>query len=132
MNFLQVACPMKSTSDLNLDELEGRSFTLGRQGHILITASAASRQHAEIIVRKGKIYLRDMGSKNGIYLKKGGKLVRFKAGSVSLLQRIVICDETYMIRDLLAIASQFVNADDNTTLLSNSLKIARQIRRSST
>ena len=116
---------MKSASDLNLDELEGRSFILGRQGHVLITASAASRQHAEIIVRKGKIYLRDMGSKNGIYLKKGGKLVSFKAGSVSLLQRIVICDETYVIGDLLAIASQFVSADDNTTLLSNSLKIAR-------
>jgi hypothetical protein len=116
---------MKSASDLNLDELEGRSFTLGRQGHILINATAASRQHAEIIVRKGKIYLRDMGSKNGIYLKKGGKLVRFKAGSVSLLQRIVICDETYMIRDLLAIASKFISADDNTTLMSTPLKMVK-------
>ncbi len=116
---------MKSASDLNLDELEGRSFTLGRQGHILINATAASRQHAEIIVRKGKVYLRDMGSKNGIYLKKDGKLVKFKAGSVSLLQRIVICDETYMIGDLLAIASRFVSVDDHTTMVSNSLKIAR-------
>ena len=108
---------MKSASNLNLDELEGRSFILGRQGHILITATAASRQHAEIIIRKGKIYLRDMNSKNGVFLKKDGKLIRFRAGNVSLLQRIVIGDDTYMIGDLLAIASQFVCTDDNTTRL---------------
>lgn len=108
---------MKSVSNLNLDELEGRSFILGRQGHILITSKAASRQHAEILIRKGKIYLRDLNSKNGIFVKKGDKLIRFKAGGVSLLQRIVIGDDTYMIRDLLAIASQFVSNDDDTTLV---------------
>ena len=106
---------MKSASEVNIDELEGRKFIVGRQGHILITSTSASRQHAEIIIRKGKVYLRDLGSKNGIYLKKDGKLTRFKAGSVSLLQRIVIGNDTYMIQDLLAIASQFVDADDNTT-----------------
>jgi hypothetical protein len=106
---------MKSASDLNLDELEGQSFILGRQGHILISSTAASRQHAEIIIRKGKIYLRDLNSKNGMFVKKDGKMIRFKAGNVSLLQRIVIGDDTYMIRDLLAIASRFVCADDNTT-----------------
>ena len=108
---------MKSVTDLNLAELEGRSFILGRQGHILITSSAASRQHAEIIIRKGKIYLRDLGSKNGLYLKKGGKRVRFRAGNVSLLTRIAIGEDVYMIQDLLAIASRFVCADDNTTMV---------------
>ena len=107
---------MKSTSDLNLKELEGRSFILGRQGHILIASSAVGRQHAEISIREGKIYLRDLDSRNGIFLKRDGKLVKFKAGYVSLLQRIVIGDETYMIQDLLAIASRFVCDDDHTTM----------------
>jgi hypothetical protein len=115
---------MKSASDLNLKELEGRSFILGRQGHILIASKAAGRQHAEISIREGKIYLRDLDSKNGILLKKDGKLVKFKAGYVSLLQRIVIGDETYMIRDLLAIASQYVCADDHTTMVLSFRKAA--------
>ena len=107
---------MTSASELNLDDLEGRSFILGRQGHILIGAKAASRQHAEISIREGKIFLRDLDSKNGMFLKKDRKLIRFKSGYVSPLQRIVICDETYMIGDLLAIATRFVVADDHTTM----------------
>jgi hypothetical protein len=107
---------MKSTSDLNLKTLEGRSFILGRQGHILISSLAAGRQHGEISIRGGKIYLRDLGSRNGIYLLKDRKLVKFEEGYVSLLQRIFIGNEPYMIRDLLAIASAFVCADDHTTM----------------
>ena len=115
---------MASVTDLNLADLEGRSFILGRQGHILITSSAASRQHAEIVIRKGRIYLRDLGSKNGLYLKKGATRVRFRAGSVSLLTRICIGDDVYMIQDLLAIAHQFVRIDDNTTLVPRVRKAA--------
>jgi hypothetical protein len=107
---------MKSASDLNIEKLEGRSFILGRQGHILIASLAAGRQHAEISIREGKVYLRDLGSRNGILISKNGKLVRFNAGYVSLLQRIFIGEESYIIRDLLAIASDFVTADDHTTM----------------
>lgn len=107
---------MKSTSDPNIKKLEGRTFILGRQGHILISSTTAGRQHAEISIRNGKIHLRDLGSRNGIFLRKDGKLVKFEFGYVSLLQRIVIGEETYMIRDLLAIASDFVTADDHTTM----------------
>jgi hypothetical protein len=107
---------MKSTSDPDLRKLEGRKFILGRQGHILIRSTAAGRQHAEISIRGGKIHLKDLGSRNGIFLRKDGKLVKFTSGYVSLLQRIVIGNETYMIRDLLAIASDFVTADDYTTM----------------
>ena len=60
---------MKSASDLNLAALEGRSFILGRQGHILISSAGAGRHHAEIKIRNGKIYLRDLGSRNGTFLK---------------------------------------------------------------
>lgn len=107
---------MKSTSDLNLEALEGRSFILGRQGHILLSSTTVGRQHGEITILDGKIYLRDLGSKNGIFTRKGKKLTRFTEGYVSLLQRIYIGNESYLIRDLLAIASDFVNADDYTTL----------------
>lgn len=107
---------MKPASDVNLKALEGRSFILGRQGHILISSASAGRQHGEISIREGKIYLRDLGSRNGIFILKDRKLVRFAEGYVSLLQRIVIGNEAYMIRDLLAIASDFVTADDHTTM----------------
>lgn len=107
---------MKSTSDVNLEALEGRSFILGRQGHILLPSKTVGRQHGEITILDGKIYLRDLGSRNGIYTLKGKKLVKFEEGYVSLLQRIYIGNECYMIRDLLAIASDFVCADDYTTM----------------
>ena len=107
---------MNTVTDINLKELEGRSFILGRQGHILISNSGAGRQHAEIRIREGKIHLRDLDSRNGLFLKKNGKLVKFKAGYVSLLQRVVIGDDSYMIQDLLTVAHHFVCADDHTTM----------------
>ena len=107
---------MKSIPEVNLEALEGRSFILGRQGHILISSKVAGRQHGEITILDGKIYLRDLGSKNGIFTLQGKKLVRFEEGYVSLLQRIYIGNECYVIRDLLAIASDYVSADDYTTM----------------
>ena len=107
---------MKPTPEVNLEALEGRSFILGRQGHILLSSKAVGRQHGEITILDGKIYLRDLGSRNGIYTLKGKKMVKFEEGYVSMLQRIYIGNERYMIQDLLAIACDFVCADDYTTM----------------
>ena len=107
---------MNSASKLNLEALEGRTFILGRQGHILISAPGAGRQHGELSIREGKIYLRDLGSRNGMYILKNRELDKFAEGYVSLLQRIVIGNESYMIRDLLAVASDFIGTDDHTTM----------------
>ena len=107
---------MRSTSKLNLKAMEGRDFILGRQGHILISSSGAGRQHAMISIRNGKIHLRDLGSKNGIYILENKKLVRFQEGIVSPLQRIIIADEIFVIRDLLLIACDFIGTDDHTTM----------------
>ena len=107
---------MTSASDVDLKKLEGRSFILGRQGHILISSSAAGRQHGEISIRDGTVSLRDLGTRNGIYILKDRKLVRFEEGFVSPLQHILIGNESSMIGDLLAIASDFVTADDHTTM----------------
>ena len=75
----------------------------------------ASKHHAEISINEGKVHLRDLGSTNGTFLLKNKKLVRFDEGYVSLLQPIVIGRRTYVIQDLLAIASDFAAVDGQPT-----------------
>jgi pSer/pThr/pTyr-binding forkhead associated (FHA) protein len=108
---------MKTTPDLNIELLEGRTYILGRQGHIYLDAPTASKQHAEISIRDGKIFLRDLNSRNGICVMKNTKLVKFESGQVELNQVIVIGKRTYVIKDLLSFVSDFVESDDNTTRL---------------
>jgi len=108
---------MKANPGLKIDLLEGRKYILGRQGHIYVDSPVASKHHAEISIRDGKVFLRDLNSKNGIRVLKNGKLVKFKSGYVGLRQAIVIGKRTYVIQDLLAFASDFVEADDHTTRL---------------
>ena len=45
------------------------------------------------------------------------RLVKFESGQVELNQAIVIGMRTYVIKDLLTFASDFVAADDHTTRL---------------
>ncbi|MDC1286732.1 FHA domain-containing protein [Gammaproteobacteria bacterium] len=90
---------------------------MGRQGHIYLDSPVASKQHAEISIRDGKIFLRDLNSRNGTFLVKSGKPVKFDSGFVELNQVMVIGKRTYVIKDLLAFASDFLEADDNTTRL---------------
>ncbi len=106
---------MKTNLSLNIELMDGRSFILGREGHIYLDSPTASKHHAEIRIDGGKVYLRDMGSTNGTFLLKNKKLVQFEAGYVNLLQPIVIGRRTYVIQDLLAIARDFAAVDDHTT-----------------
>lgn len=108
---------MKTTPDLKIELLEGRTYILGRQGHIYLDSPTASKQHAEITIRDGKVFLRDLNSRNGIFVIKNTELVKFESGQIELSQAIVIGKRTYVIRDLLAFASDFVDDDDNTTRL---------------
>jgi len=108
---------MKTTPDLKIDRLEGRKYVLGRQGHIYLDSPTASKQHAEISIRDGKIFLRDLNSRNGISVMKNTKLVKFESGQVELNQAIVIGKRTYIIKDLLSFVSDFVDGDDSTTRL---------------
>ena len=108
---------MKTTPDLNIELLEGRTYILGRQGHIYLDSPTASKQHAEISIRDGKIFLRDLNSRNGISVMKNTKLVKFESGQVELNLVIVIGKRTYVIKDLLSFVSDFVEGDDNTTRL---------------
>ena len=106
---------MKTSLSLNIELMDGRSFILGREGHIYVDSPTASKHHAEISIKKGKVYLRDLGSTNGTFLLKNKKLVKFEAGYVSLIQPIVIGKRTYVIQDLLVIARDFAAVDDHTT-----------------
>jgi len=108
---------MKANSDLNIEPLEGRTYILGRQGHIYLDSPVASKQHAEISIRDGKVFLRDLDSKNGIHVLENGSLVKFESGYIGLRESIVIGKRTYVIQDLLAFARDFVMSDDTTTRL---------------
>ncbi len=100
-----------------LRRMDGRTYILGREGHIYIDSTTASKHHAEIRITDGKIYLRDLDSKNGTYLLKNKTLVQFEEGYVNPLQPIVIGGQTYVIRDLIAVAGEFVARDTAETLM---------------
>jgi len=44
---------MNDNVNKDIEFMEGRTFILGRQGHIYIDSSEASKQHAEIKIIKG-------------------------------------------------------------------------------
>lgn len=90
-----------------LKRIESRTYVIGREGHIYLNDPAASKRHAEIRIINDEIYLRDLGSTNGIYLVKNQKLIRFIEGYVQLNQTIVLGNTRYTISDLLEIAGAF-------------------------
>jgi pSer/pThr/pTyr-binding forkhead associated (FHA) protein len=106
---------MNDKQRANLELIEGRTFILGREGHIYIDSPTASKHHAEIRIENGKVILRDLKSTNGTFLLKNETLVPFQEGVVNPKQPIVIGRHCYVIQDLLAIASDFVAVDENTT-----------------
>jgi len=108
---------MNDNTNISIEQLEGRSFVIGREGHIYVESRTASKQHAELKIIKGKIYLRDLNSSNGTYLVKNNKLVYFERGYVSPLQRVVIGRKKYSIQQLLRIAGNFAVSDDAPTEL---------------
>ena len=90
-----------------LKKIESCTYVIGREGHIYLNDPAASKRHAEIRIMNDEIYLRDLGSTNGIYLVKNQKLIRFIEGYVQLNQTIVLGNTQYTISDLLEIAGAF-------------------------
>lgn len=95
--------------------VEGRTFVIGREGHIFINSVTASKRHAEIKIIDGRTYLRDLNSTNGTYLLKNNHLVYFEEGYVNPLQPLLIGDQMHTIQSLLAIASDFIASDDSPT-----------------
>lgn len=100
---------------VNLEIIEGRSFIVGREGHIYIDSSTASKQHAEFRIIGGKVHLRDLGSTNGTFLVKNKAWIRFDKGFVDPAQSIAIGGKIHVVMDLLAIATEFAAVDDSDT-----------------
>jgi len=90
-----------------LQHVDSRTYVIGREGHIYINDPTVSKQHAEIQVVNGEVYLRDLGSTNGTFLIKNNRLVPFNEGYVQLRQLIVIGNRQYTIHSLLEIAGAF-------------------------
>ena len=66
--------------------IDGQTYIIGREGnvyiegHIYINSPSVSRRHAEMKIKNGRIYLRDLDSTNGTYLMENDSLVPFKKG----------------------------------------------------
>lgn len=100
---------MNKSVNAGSGSLEGRTFILGREGHIYISDPAASKEHAEIKFVDGRIHLRDLNSTNGVYLVKDNIPVRFKQGYVEPDQTVAIGTERHTVRGLLEIIGVFAD-----------------------
>lgn len=97
-----------------LSLLESRSYIIGREGHIYINDPTVSKQHAEIRVTNGEVYLRDLDSTNGTFLIKNNRLVPFHEGYVQVHQPIVLGNRQYTVQSLLEIAGAFTAQYDDS------------------
>ncbi len=93
--------------------LESKTYIIGREGHIYINDPTVSKQHAEIQVINGEVYLRDLNSTNGTFLIKNNRLVPFHEGYVQLHQPIVLGNRQYTVQNLLEIAGAFAAQFDD-------------------
>ena len=97
----------KKLSNEEVKRMESRTYIIGREGHIYINDPTVSKQHAEIKITNGEVYLRDLSSTNGTYLIKNNRLVPFHEGYVQLHQPIVLGNRQYTVQSLLEIAGAF-------------------------
>lgn len=109
--------------------MEGRKFILGREGHIFIDSTTASKHHAEITITNGDVYLRDLDSTNGTFLLEKNERVPFEAGYVDPQQSIEVGGKVLVIQNLLAIARDFASVDDAETEVEVAEKPAKNPRR---
>ena len=93
---------------------ENRTYIIGREGHIYINDATVSKQHAEIKIINGEVYLRDLNSTNGTFLIKNNRLVPFHEGYVQISQPIVLGNRQYTIQSLLKIAGAFAAQYDDS------------------
>ncbi|MFV2031946.1 MAG: FHA domain-containing protein [Gammaproteobacteria bacterium] len=99
---------MEINTSMGIEDMGNQTYIVGREGHIFINDPTVSKKHAEIQIKNGEIYLRDLGSTNGTYLVKNQRLVPFKEGYVQLKQAVVMGNRQYTIYELLEIAGASV------------------------
>ncbi len=117
---------MKANSVM-LHFMEGRAYTIGRDGHIRIDDTSLSRGHAELKFTAGKILLRDLESTNGTYLVVDNKPVKIDETFVNPNQRVVLGNGYYKVKELLALAGIYTSYSDRTGLV---VKLASPVAKS--
>ncbi|MGK0399339.1 MAG: pSer/pThr/pTyr-binding forkhead associated (FHA) protein [Gammaproteobacteria bacterium] len=90
-----------------LSSNSNKTYIIGRQGHIRINDPAVSKQHAELQIINGEIFIRDLGSTNGTFLVKNQRLVPIQAVYVQIDQLLLFGNKQYTIRALLEMAGDF-------------------------
>lgn len=105
---------MNNSLEKNIDFTEGRTFIIGREGHIYINDKSVSRKHAEIKLIDGKIRMRDLDSANGTYVVKENRVVQFKEANVKPQHTIVLGKKACTVESLLAIIRIFATYSDET------------------
>ena len=108
---------MKKDSTSGLGFMEGRAYTIGRDGHIRIDDASLSRGHAEIKFIEGKILLRDLGSTNGTYLLASNKFIGINESFVTPDQRIAVGSGHYTVKELLAKVGVYASYSDQSGLI---------------
>ena len=107
---------MNNNANVDVDFMEGRSYIVGREGHIYISDKSVSRKHAEIKFIGGEIHIRDLDSTNGTYVVKDNKVVQFKEAIVKPQHTVVIGKKALTVQSLLSIIGIFTAYPDKAVL----------------
>jgi len=113
------AC-MSSSLSKDWGLTEGQTYIISRtgtvcmEGHIYINSPTVSRPHAELKIKNGRVYLRDLGSTNGIYIVDNDGLIGFEEGYVKPNQPMMIGKVTCTIQSLITIAGVYSAPENNT------------------
>ncbi len=81
---------------------DGQTYIIGREGDIQIDSPSVSRQHAEMVIKNSRVFLRDLNSTNGIFLLVEEQRVRLTEGYISHDQPLMIGKVKCTLRSLLA------------------------------
>ncbi|MDH5355484.1 MAG: FHA domain-containing protein [Gammaproteobacteria bacterium] len=112
--------------DLGLKE--GQAYIISRQGlvcmedHIYINSPTVSSPHAELKIKNGRVYIRDLGSTNGTYIVDNDCLISIEEGYVKQNQPLVIGSVKCTIQSLVAIAGVYSGPENNSLDLDETKK----------
>jgi len=91
-----------------------RSGPVAMEGHIYMDSPSVSRPHAAMIIKNGRVHIRDLDSTNGTYIVENDTLVAIQEGYVKPNQPIMIGRVKCTINNLLSIAGVYSAQKDDT------------------
>jgi len=103
---------MNNSTPIGIGFMEGKTYIVGREGHIYVNDPSVSRQHAEIKFIDGRIRLRDLNSRNGTYVLKTNQRVQVQEEYVQPNQTIALGLLQCTVQSLLANVGVHVTFSD--------------------